>query len=423
MPQLTAQIEVGFDGQALYDQVRQSDIDVVLTNPIVIMARKLSISTSIAAGWSYVAKDDNPDVTRIIRDNFEPWESTLIRSGVLASLTHGWKPYVVEHKLVDGWYEVTNIGALRHDATEIILDRKSGAFKAFEYTDVNDSKEIRYNWPNAAFVNFDETLEGRIGVPDLKALIDPHKWWRDTNLTANRYDRKLAGGFIILYYPVGSTVYNGVLTANDVIADDFLTALQSSGSAKIPVTVKDTLDQLSEQEDQARWRFEIVQASSGEQTGFVNRLKYLDACMLRALGWTERAVVEGQFGTKAEAGEHADMALLNMHTKHQHLVSEINEQMVKPLLNMNFGNDACGSIQANELSDAKKAIFRSVLSEIMTNPVIGLEIAETLDHSAILDTLGLPIIKEETHDAGDTTGAGIGGTAGAGPLDGIPGAS
>ncbi len=395
MPTASAQIEIGFDGKPVGREDFSSDIEQVSKNPTVILARKLTIAVGLAAGWSY--ESQNEEVTDCIRECFEPYESSLIRSGILAALQYGWKPYEVVYELVDNAYKITKIKGLRHQNTDIILDRKTGDFKAFVLTDPNTSEETRIEFPQAAFVNFDETMEGRIGEPLLLPAIDPHKWWRDTNLTANRYDRKLAGGFIIIYYPVGSTMFNGVETPNDQIADAFLTAMQSSGNAKIPRYVSDTIDEMNAGTQEERWKIEIIQAS-GEQGNFVNRLKYLDSVILRCLGWTERSVTEGQFGTKAEAGEHADMALLNMHTLFKHFVSEINEQMVKPFLEYNYGDTKRGHIVPNELSDSKKQLFRSLLTELMTNPTIGLEIAESIDHMSVLDILGIPYNSEENDD-------------------------
>lgn len=392
MPSVRAQVEIGFDGRIIIEDLTTT-IDDVVKNPTVIIARKLILAVGIASGWSYESED--AQTSDELRETFEDFETPMIRSGLHAAIHKGWKVYQLEYTEESGLRRIKKMRGLNYKYIDPIFDMASGDFLGVIQTDVNTSKERRINWPDVVLINFDETMTGRLADPMLKATVDPHKWWRDTNLTANRYDRKLAGGFIIVHYPVGSTQYNGVPTDNKTIADALLTALQGVGTASIPHAVADTLDGLEDSSLKDEWRIEVIQASGGEQGNFVDRLKYLDALVLRTLGWTERSLTEGNFGTKAEAGEHADMALLNMHMMHRHLTEEFNKELVRPLCKFNYGDDRRCHLKANELSDAKKQLFRGVLSELMTNPAIGLEIAESIDTNSVLDTLGIPYNSEE----------------------------
>ena len=78
-------------------------------------------------------------------------------------------------------------------------------------------------------------VEGSLwyGVPLLENIRETYYQWCDANDGAARYDRKVAGGRLVVHYPLGqSPDGNGVLRDNSVLAEEILHTLQSSGSGR-----------------------------------------------------------------------------------------------------------------------------------------------------------------------------------------------
>ena len=87
----------------------------------------------------------------------------------------------------------------------------------------------------------------------------------------------------------------------------------------------------------AAWQIKFMESSEEHGNDFVAQMQHKETLMLR--GWLvpERAVAEGHFGTKAEAESHADMAVAIAQHDMFDLLRAFNENVVDPLLALNFG--------------------------------------------------------------------------------------
>ncbi len=79
----------------------------------------------------------------------------------------------------------------------------------------------------------------------------------------------------------------------------------------------------------------------------------------------ERSILEGNFGTKAEAAEHADWAVTHLEAVDRQIVAMVNSQLVNPLLVWNYGEDYIGKIRlvAAPLVDEEIGFMREVYKE------------------------------------------------------------
>jgi hypothetical protein len=218
---------------------------------------------------------------------------------------------------------------------------------------------------------------------------ETHTQWHDANAGAARYDNKLAGSHWIVKYPGTGKSFdgNGVEVENAVLAKRILDALESSGSIAIPMDVAAFVDELSKAN--AAWDVSILSDSASRQPAFIDRLKYLDTLKVRALLKPERTVTEGQYGTKAEAETHGDLAQTCDDMLHRHVTKAVNEQVLNPLVAINFGCRAVGKVRlkAAPIADAQKAFMRLVYQEILKNPQGFLQESAAIDTDAIKDEL------------------------------------
>jgi len=221
--------------------------------------------------------------------------------------------------------------------------------------------------------------------------------WNESDDAARRFDNKVAGASWVVYYPEGTSTYNGLEnTDNATIAKDIAAGLVSSGKVVVPNKVMNTVDALNGVDpSRAAWRIELLSANT-QQATFVDRGKYLDSLKARAMDIPERAIFEGQFGTKAEAEAHADFAIDNLEMAHQELLELFNEQYVDYLLEVNHGPDYKEKVRvvATPLTDQKRNLVKKLYDQHWASQTGQAQESDAIDWSAIRDQLGVPIRKD-----------------------------
>ena len=104
-------------------------------------------------------------------------------------------------------------------------------------------------------------------------------------------------------------------------------------------------------------------------------------------------MAEGHFGTKAEAESHADMAVAIAQHDMFDLLRAFNENVVDPLLALNFGPQARGlvTVSANPLIDDKAVLARTIVQTVLTAPTNTELLLKVLNFDAMLEQQGLPV--------------------------------
>lgn len=136
--------------------------------------------------------------------------------------------------------------------------------------------------------------------------------------------------------------------------------------------------------------------NSGVQRSFIDRLKYLDNLKARAFHLPERSVLEGSFGTKAEAETHADIGLGTIDMKHRIIVHHYNQQIVNELLRLNFGEGTEDTVKiiVAPLVDSRLSIIREVYRLFLQNPVSLIEELGHIDGKALRQELNIPSLTD-----------------------------
>lgn len=363
-------------------------------DPTIALARALTIAPVVAGEW-VVEADDEVDEERIkfIRDRFLPMREPILQQTLLGGIDFGWQPFEKVFKQQDGRIVLKKLKPLLQDITTILVDRQTGAFAGFR-------QELNtLPLANCLLISF--RVEGTQwhGAGLLENIRATYNKYIEADAGAARYDKKLAGASLVIYCPAQEEYEDDTKRPNTELGTEMGQALQSSGVVVVPRVQVKFADQMTNPPE--GWQFEVLQDNSSRQPGFRDRLDYLDKLKARGLEWPERAILEGMFGTKAEAGAHQALALTNADLTHRYITRFINWHCVDQVLALNYGEQARGTVRlvAAPLVDAKLDFLRALYTEIVKHPQGFMEEYDSIDSDGLKDTLGIP--KTEEVDRGD----------------------
>lgn len=398
VPLFDSKLEPTFKGNLTYCKIRQ-----IRKDPTIQLARWAVLSPMIHTPWTYV--NNNGLATQEMLDYIEN-EYKLLREDLLMRMTFGtldfgWTPFEIVYKEEDGYIKIDNYKGLLQDFTYVLVYINNGSFAGF----LNSSRNLGmwdYVPYNDSFLsNFEVEGTDWYGFSVYESLKSIQESWDTVQKTANRYDKKIAGATWVIYYPVGHTPYNGVDTPNDEIARKLLASLEASGGVAIPDEIQEWIDDSIDVEAKGKWRIELVSANSTTgSSGFVDRMKYLDALKMRAFGLTERSVLEGSHGTKAEADVHGDVSLSIVDSRHRLFCNQLNLHAIPYTLEVNFGKKYRNAvlIRPAPLVDTQFATIKEIYRTLLQNPEVALNELDNLDLRSLRDEIGIPnnTNKEET---------------------------
>lgn len=370
-----------------YDTYRELRKD-----PTVSLARQLLIATVLSGAWSIEADEDvADDVIEFIKRTMLPLRDSLMEQTMANLIDFGWVSFEKVFELKNNQLSLRMLKCLLPDITSILIDKDTGSFEG-----VRQWPRTGYNVDlspkKCLYIGF--RVEGTYWYGNsllevVRATVD--KWVQAEQSAAN-YDKKVAGSHFVVYYPPGKSIVNGVETDNYQVAVQLLTALENSGAITVPRTLVEYVDQLNATNAEQGWKVDVLSDTGSRQPAFVDRLKYLDALKVRAMMLPERAIIEGEFGTKAEASVHGDLALTNISLMDQMITTRINEQVVDQLLAYNYGEEYVGKVWLSPapLVDEQAMFLKDLYKLILTNPQTFADEIASIDTDSIKDRLNIP---------------------------------
>jgi hypothetical protein len=384
-------------GTLTYKKIRD-----IRKDPTISLIRQVVVAPAFHTEWTIATKENAPSGAKeLIEKVMMKHRLHLLQTSFLGCMDFGWMPYERVLEEVNGELLYTSFKGLLQDYTDVLIYTNTGRFagyfnqsgRIFDSTSISNAVELTEE--ESLHIVLEREADNWYGRSISEVLEGTYDKYKDVNSAASRYDSKVAGAHWIVYYPPGKTEYNNVATANQDIALDILGKLQSSGAVAVPDEIKEYLDSV-DKEKRGKWHIDLLSDSSGGQSSFIDRLKYLDNLKVRAFHLPERSVVEGQFGTKAEAETHTDLGLGTIDLKHRNIVCQFNHQAVNTLLRLNYGEEAEGSvfIQVAPLVDSRLSIVKDVYRLLMQNPQSLVREMASLDRAALRLELNLPSIPD-----------------------------
>lgn len=370
-------------------------------DPTLGFLRDMYMAPILGADWTVVADDKKyQDAVPLITASTLPHRSEFLRNSLRGLLDFGWQSFeVVKDFAQDGSLVVTKLKPLLQDLTTILVASKGqlvGVRNLVTQTFGEDAPTGQVDLYRDECIVMYRDVEGTnwYGEPIMRRCERPYDAWLASDDAAARFDKKVAGAHWVVYFPMGKSDFNGRADVDNYeIAKDLLNSLESSGKIAIPQTVLGQVTDLNNLDStKMGWRVELLSAQTN-QSNFVDRGKYLDSLKARGVGIPERAIFEGQFGTKAEAEAHADFAIDNLEMAHRDLLGLLNKQLVDRVLSLNKGPSYQTHVQvvAAPLSDVRKAALRTLYSTYFSTPDGQAEESDAIDWAAMRDELNIPV--------------------------------
>lgn len=367
-------------------------------DPTISLARTLAVAPLVSAGWSVESKKHAPTGAKdFIADEFERHEVELTYQALTGFLDFGWAPFEKIHEVDDaGMHRYSKFKPLLQSLTWILVDPRTGELEGVRQY---QRGIIDLDLSDCVIASCEVEGTDFYGRSAMEVAKLPYERWNIVEEAATRYDAKLAGSHWVVKYPPGSSSIGGTEVDNAQVANTIISTLQSSGAVTVPQSIAAWVDDTNHGTETSAWSVELLSDKGGVAAGFTDRQKYLDCLKVRAMGFPERAMLEGQFGTKAESEVHGDLAFVGLQLRHSMFTRQINRFCVNQLLELNYGPAARDTVYLapNPVSDVDKNFLQQLYQNIMKNPNTGMSEIGEIDTTAMRGRLGVP-----THEDAET---------------------
>lgn len=369
-------------------------------NPTIALARIAATVPIRIAGFAVTNKDGTPeDRVAFIKEQMTGLWDTLIRD-MLYALDYGFQAFEKVWQTTNGQWTYRKLKPLTPDFTQALVDKKTGTLDGLK----NDRTILPIQ--NIFWYTYDSegtNPYGRSRHDNIRKYA-----WHPWTLLAEKelqYGSKIAGVIPIIEYPEGNSEdADGAIKDNFDLAKSVLASLGSGKGVAMPNVYSAWAGDLARNgvdlEKLKAWHITFLETKGNHAEGFVKMLRHLESLMLR--GWIvpERAVTEGQSGTKAEAQTHGQLAIAMADLVYQDMIRYINWHLINPLLIYNYGVEAQNTvwIERPGLDPAIADFLRTMLVKVLGAPGNVDLFLDLLDVEAIIDNLGLPKAKDNLQE-------------------------
>lgn len=374
------------------------------SNPTIAIARMAATAPIKAAPWSFEATDDAPKgALELIEDTLESGLRLIVRE-MLRSLDLGCYPF----ELVWEAKEARQFGLpmalvprkikpLLPERTEILIEKPTGAFAGLKQGNVT-LEPIE-----SLLFTYDGEAGNFYGRPRNENIRKVWTAWDQMLDRIGKFTNKVAGVIPIIRYVLGTSIdETGATIANDKMAGTVLENLHQARGVAWPIELvpwaEDAMKAGVDIEKLMSWQISFLETKGQHAKEMVEVMRLLDSYLMR--GWLvpERAAIEGQHGTKAEAGEHADIALLAAEEVLLDIALCINWYLIDKILIVNYGAEAAGTVTATPapLTDEQKAFYREILKTVLTQAATVDLLFSMVNVDAMIERSGLPASELDT---------------------------
>lgn len=404
-PQLGTEVIITEEGDLLQSYSKESwakKLKKLKKDPTISLVRQLFVAPILASEWFVEVDkkggDELEEIKEFIEEEFFPIRHHLLKSASLGCVDWGWAPYEKIFKQTnDGYWRIKKTKQLLQEMTTIEVVKKTGAFNGFKQDE--DFSKVTLEVEDSLLFYFDVEGTNWYGSALMKNVEQPFDDYEAVRESAHRYDKKVAGTHWVIKAPPGTSKVDGVEKTNQEIARSMANSLKANGSIIIPTTIKPFLESYDDTlpDEAYQWEIKLMEAGSSAMSSFNDRSAYLDKLKVRGLGFPERSILEGQFGTKAEAGKHGDFALTNVELRHDEILILLNWHYVNQLIRWNFGEEFENKvrIKATPLNNEKREVAAQIYEKILANPDILLDELSSIDTDQLKKLLDIPTNSED----------------------------
>jgi len=364
-------------------------------DPTIAMARAAATAPIKFASWSVEGELQDETVRDALSDYFQKVQFDLVRH-LLYALDYGWMALEKVWTLNERTGRMdASFRPLRHELTKVLVLEGSGEFAGLRNTasgtvDLEPRDSILF------------TYDGEYGDPYGRSRFENIRakaWepWEEVVGQLKRYHSKVSGAIPVVHYPIGMTkVAGGSTVDNSSLAKKLVESLSSLKGVALPQKFEKWAEAMLRQganpDDLLSWKVNFIDAPSGAGGEMIATAQYYDSLKVRGYLLPERAILEGQHGTKAEAAEHGDIALGVAEETLRDIYSCLNTQLVDEWLEVNYGPQLRGALYLKPapLSDEARVMSKQLLTTVLQDPNNGDMMQAVLDLDAMIDQFNLP---------------------------------
>ena len=366
----------------------------VLRDPTIALARCLMVAPMTLVPITLEVDDDAPEgaeelVQKYILDKKDIW----IKLALEGCIDFGWTVFENVYEYDADCEEVALVKQkqLLHEITWLRANPYTGDFGGIMQDNIITGQRVYLPSSKVQLFNIDQRGSNWYGNSMLDNAILPCDRWADIESLSVGYMKKIAGAHWVVKYPVGTTNYNGVERDNAEIARELLASLEANGAISIPQDL-DAFRYERGSEQISQWAVENITDNGATSASYSDTLRYYDTLKVRALMLPERMILEGEFGTKAEAVAHSEAAVAGMEMRFRGIVRDMDAQTKRQLLSLNYGEKYrdCVRMVPAEITRDDKQFMKEIYNALLNNADVGHVVASGVDVEQLQQLLAVP---------------------------------
>lgn len=366
----------------------------LLRDPTVALARCIMVAPMTLAKISVAFEANAPrDAEDLVEKEILTKKETVLKYGLEGCIDFGWIAFENCYRYDDATRRVrlAKMKPLLHQITYLRANPYTGDFAGIMQDNIITGYRIYLPKTKVQLFNIDQYGSDWYGNSILDNALRPAQSWDTVEKLSIDYMRKIAGAHWLIWYPVGFTTINGVDVDNSVTANEILKQLEANGAIAMPQDIEQYRNVIDSGTDKL-WKIENVSDSGATSAAYLEILRYYDVQKVRAMMLPERMILEGEFGTKAEAVAHAEAAVAAMEMRLRGIIRQWNEQTVFQLLSLNYGRAyaECARLECAPITKDDSEFLKQIFSNLMQNPELGYAVAQGIDCDQIAKQLAIP---------------------------------
>lgn len=380
----------------------------MLAYPTNAFARLMATAPMRIADWSVEADDDVPeDVAMFIENMILPQRQRIIDQAIRA-LDYGFQAWELVWSIVDregeaiqgqeatasALWTIDKLKPLLPDHSKPLVTEQ-GTFAGMTNRDiplppmhclwyVHDmeaddyyGRSILENQRTTTWTELKQLRDhrmkyaGRVGVPSTLCHYPPGEM---KDAAGNTIDAFEGAKRLLVHIAAGRDV---------AIPNDFMT------------DAADLAQRGMDMDKLRKWQFDFLEAKVSHGAEFSDWLRHCDSLIMRAWLVPERAGIEGQYGTKAEADEHGGVALTGCELNNREFLQYLNAYVVNRMVVVNFGERYKDSVRitAKPLDDDTAEMFTRIVENMLSSHP---DYAEAwVDIDQMFERVGIPLQPKE----------------------------
>lgn len=345
-------------------------------DPQIALALALIKAPVARAKWHAACEDGQ--VREFVEANLRRiWRRMTLRS--LDAVPFGFQAFEKVWGLRDGKFVLEKLVDVDPSAVVMRSDER-GAFAGFRVG------EETLPAPKAFVFTHQKRWGDLYGRSRLEPIVDVWHWSRCVYDLTNRYYERKGDPPIKGRAPSGSvTGADGTPVDNLRWMEEKLLSLKSNGVFVVPAEMLDEKGNLA-------WDYEY-QLDDQRAPMFLEYLRHLDALKMRGLFVPERTATQDKgTGSYAMAETHRDVFLGTEDLLAEEYEEQVNEYVVRPLVELNFDRRAECSVRIARMADEERDRLWRVADKMLQGAEAA-KVMEMIDREKVLEGLDIPLAK------------------------------